>query len=273
MPWPGNECVPAVNTAVVKLQAPVVVLAVVVPSDVPKSNTVTIALFSALPLTVIVVALVTPSVVERARVRCDAADARCIRGRRVDRRTEGAGNAAGVARHVLRRGGEGMGSGGQRRRVEAPGSGRCIGGRGAQGRAPSSTVTIALASAVPLTVIVVALVTPSVAERPVSAAMPLMLGAAGAVVSIVAAKADEALPVLPARSCAVAVKEWAPAGQRRRVEAPGPGRGIGGRRAQAGRAVEDGHDRIGLGAARDGNRGGVGHPVGGRAAGIRRRYR
>ena len=69
---------------------------------------------------------------------------------------------------------------------------------------PSKTVTIALASALPLTVIVVALVTPSVPERPVSVAMPLMLGAAGAVVSIVALKADEATPVLPARSCAVA---------------------------------------------------------------------
>ena len=70
---------------------------------------------------------------------------------------------------------------------------------------PSKTVTIALASALPLTVIVVALVTPSVAERPVSVAMPLMPGAAGAAVSIMAVKADEALPVLPARSCAVAV--------------------------------------------------------------------
>src|SRR5215469_7959573 len=76
---------------------------------------------------------------------------------------------------------------------------------------PSLTRTVALASALPAMVSAVALVMPSVAELPVSGLMPLIVGAAGAVVSTVTAKALEAAPVLPARSVAVAVSEWLPA--------------------------------------------------------------
>src|SRR5690348_11946403 len=54
------------------------------------------------------------------------------------------------------------------------------------------------------------LVMPSLAERPLSGPMPLMVGAAGAVVSTVTAKALDALPILPAVSVAVAVREWLP---------------------------------------------------------------
>lgn len=74
------------------------------------------------------------------------------------------------------------------------------------------TVTVLFASAVPLNVGVVSDVRLSVLDEPRSepAARSGMEGAAGAEVSIVIAKADEADDVLEAASVAVAVILWAP---------------------------------------------------------------
>ena len=74
--------------------------------------------------------------------------------------------------------------------------------------APSSNSTLLFASAVPLTVGVVTLVRSSVLELPES--LPVSRsgvdGAAGAEVSIVTVRADEAALVFPAASVAVAVR-------------------------------------------------------------------
>ena len=64
----------------------------------------------------------------------------------------------------------------------------------------SNTLTMLLASAVPASIVSFVLPTISLA----------MTGASGAVVSIVTLSADEAAPVLPAASVAVAVRLWAP---------------------------------------------------------------
>ena len=56
---------------------------------------------------------------------------------------------------------------------------------------PSETVTMELDSAVPLTVNVLSLVIPSVAETPVSSAIPAIAGAAGAAVSMTTASGLE----------------------------------------------------------------------------------
>ena len=66
-----------------------------------------------------------------------------------------------------------------------------------------------LASAVPVRVSVLSLVMPS-PTVPLSVENEAMLGAAGAVVSIVTLSAAEAAPVLPAASVAVAVRLCAP---------------------------------------------------------------
>src|SRR6516225_7164088 len=66
------------------------------------------------------------------------------------------------------------------------------------------------ASAVPLSVGVLLSVTPSPALAPVSGLMLVMTGAFGAVVSTVTANDPDRAPVLPARSVAVAVKEYVP---------------------------------------------------------------
>ena len=74
--------------------------------------------------------------------------------------------------------------------------------------APSNNSTLLLASAVPLIEGVVTLVRSSVLELPESlpASRPGVAGAAGADVSIVTVNADEAAPVFPAASVAVAVR-------------------------------------------------------------------
>ena len=66
-----------------------------------------------------------------------------------------------------------------------------------------------LASAVPLSVSVLSLVmwSPTV---PLSVENEAMVGATGATVSTVTARTDDAAPVLPAASVAVAVRLWAP---------------------------------------------------------------
>ena len=71
----------------------------------------------------------------------------------------------------------------------------------------SYSATVELASALPLKVGVAALVVLSVFELPLSevVARSRAVGAAGVEVSTVTVKADEAAPVLPARSVAVAV--------------------------------------------------------------------
>ena len=66
-----------------------------------------------------------------------------------------------------------------------------------------------LASAVPVSVSVLSLVMPS-PTVPLSVENEVMLGAAGAVVSIVTLIAADAAPVLPAASVAVAVRLCAP---------------------------------------------------------------
>ena len=78
--------------------------------------------------------------------------------------------------------------------------------------APSSRVTVAFASAVPTKTGVVTLVTLSVFDAPLSEAAVRsgVLGAAGAVVSIVTDNAAEATLTLPARLVAFAVTEWVP---------------------------------------------------------------
>ena len=69
---------------------------------------------------------------------------------------------------------------------------------------------MALASAVPLTATVAAVVIPSVALAPVSGEMPEMTGRPGAVVSSVATKIAEGAEALPAASVAVAVRLLTP---------------------------------------------------------------
>src|SRR2546421_5809979 len=78
--------------------------------------------------------------------------------------------------------------------------------------APSNSVTVLPASAVPVNVGVVTLVLLSVVEAPESltAVMSGTDGAAGAMLSIVMLKADEADETFPAGSVAVAVTPWAP---------------------------------------------------------------
>ena len=66
-----------------------------------------------------------------------------------------------------------------------------------------------LASAVPVSVSVLSLVMPS-PTVPLSVENEAMVGATGAVVSMVTLSAVEAAPVLPAASVAVAVRLWAP---------------------------------------------------------------
>ena len=77
----------------------------------------------------------------------------------------------------------------------------------------SYSLTVALASAVPLKVGVVSLVMLSVLELPLSvpAVMSGALGAPGAVASMVTARPEDATLVLPAKSVALAVMVWAPA--------------------------------------------------------------
>src|ERR1035437_9435513 len=74
---------------------------------------------------------------------------------------------------------------------------------------PSNTATVLLASAAPVSVSVLTLVIWS-PTTPLSGENDVMAGALGATVSTVTAKADEATPVLPAASVAVAVRLWAP---------------------------------------------------------------
>ena len=66
-----------------------------------------------------------------------------------------------------------------------------------------------LASAVPVSVRVLSLVMWS-PTTPLSVENEAMVGATGAVVSMVTLSAAEAAPVLPAASVAVAVRLWAP---------------------------------------------------------------
>src|SRR5207302_1026434 len=89
--------------------------------------------------------------------------------------------------------------------------------------APSATVTMASASALPATVNAVALVMPSDAEAPLSGLMALMVGAAGGLVSMMTEKALEASLRLPAMSVALAVRSWLPAARLlARLQAPDP---------------------------------------------------
>src|ERR1035437_5079303 len=74
---------------------------------------------------------------------------------------------------------------------------------------PSNTATVLLASAAPVSVSVLTLVMWS-PTTPLSGENDVMAGALGGTVSTVTAKADEATPVLPAASVAVAVRLWAP---------------------------------------------------------------
>lgn len=78
---------------------------------------------------------------------------------------------------------------------------------------PSSSVTVALVSVVPVKVGVVTRVILSLFKRPLSlaAASTGMEGAAGAVVSMTIVLAAEALELLPARSVALTVMAWVPA--------------------------------------------------------------
>ena len=69
-----------------------------------------------------------------------------------------------------------------------------------------------LASAVPVSVSVLSLVMPS-PTTPLSVENEVMVGATGAVVSMVTLSALEATPVLPAASVAVAVRLWPPFGR------------------------------------------------------------
>ena len=97
---------------------------------------------------------------------------------------------------------------GERRRRIGPGPagvGRDI----AQQRSPSNTLTVALASAVPLKVSVLSLVMPS-PTVPLSVVNEAIVGAAGAAMSMVTLSAADATPVLPAASVAVAVRLWLP---------------------------------------------------------------
>ena len=83
--------------------------------------------------------------------------------------------------------------------------------------------------------------------------------------SIVTLSAAEAAPVLPAASVAVAVRLWAPFGQRRRRIAPGPA-AVGRRAAEQRRAVVDLDRAVGLRRAGQGQRIVVGDAVADRAA-------
>ena len=78
--------------------------------------------------------------------------------------------------------------------------------------APSNSVTVALASAVPVNVGVVTLVVLSVFDGPLSdpTARSGALGTTGAVVSTVTVSATEGAPALPAKSVACAVIAWTP---------------------------------------------------------------
>src|SRR4029077_18418351 len=75
--------------------------------------------------------------------------------------------------------------------------------------APLKTLTVALASAVPVSVRVLSLVMPSPATL-LSVEYDAMVGLAGATVSMVTLRADDAALVLPATSVAVALRLWAP---------------------------------------------------------------
>ena len=101
-----------------------------------------------------------------------------------------------------------MGAIGQRRRGVAPGP-AAVGGRAAEQRRTVIDLDRALASAVPVSVSVLSLVMPS-PTMPLSVENEVMVGATGAVVSMVTLSALEATPVLPAASVAVAVRLWAP---------------------------------------------------------------
>ena len=80
---------------------------------------------------------------------------------------------------------------------------------------------------------------------PLSVENEVMLGATGAVVSMVTLSAAEAAPVLPAASVAVAVRLWRAVGERRGGIAPGA-RPVGGGAAEQRRAVEDLDGRVGF---------------------------
>src|SRR4051812_12620662 len=87
--------------------------------------------------------------------------------------------------------------------------------------APSFTVTVALASLLPLIVSTVLLVMPSLADLPLSGVMPL-IEVTGATVSTVIVMLPAA-PELPAMSVAVAVRLWAPLPKTlANVQAPAP---------------------------------------------------
>ena len=101
-----------------------------------------------------------------------------------------------------------MGAIGQRRRRIAPGP-AAVGHRAAEQRRTVIDLDRALASAVPVSVSVLSLVMPS-PTTPLSVENEAMVGATGAVVSMVTLSALEATPVLPAASVAVAVRLWAP---------------------------------------------------------------
>src|SRR4029079_14930016 len=89
--------------------------------------------------------------------------------------------------------------------------------------APSQTLTVALASALPVRVRVLSLVMPS-PTVPLSVEYEPIAGVAGALASMVPLSVEEAALVLPATSVAVAVRLWAPLASAAvvKLQAPAP---------------------------------------------------
>src|SRR5260221_10022952 len=194
------------SVAVVKLQAPVP-FAVALPSSVAPSNTLTVALASAVPVSVRTLALVMPSPVTPVSGENEAIVGTV--GTWVSTVTLSAADAvpvlpaASVAVDV---------------RLWAPSASAAavklqapvpLAGALPSSVTPSNTLTVVLASAVPVSVRVLSLVRPS-PTVPLSVENEAMLGATGAMVSMVTLRAAEAALLLPAASVAVAVRLWAP---------------------------------------------------------------
>ena len=164
-------------------------------------------LASAVPVSVSVLSLVMPSPTVPLSVENEAMRRRCRR-RRVDRHGQRRRRHPGIAGRIGRRRRQVVRTIRQRRRGIAPGP-AAVGHRAAQQRRAVKNLDRALASAVPVSVSVASLVmwSPTV---PLSVENEAMVGATGAVVSIVTASAAEAALVLAAASLAVAVRLCAP---------------------------------------------------------------
>ena len=142
------------------------------------------------------------------RVACDDG---CRRGRRVDGHAQRARGHAGIAGSIGCRGGQAVAAIRQDRRGVAPGP--CS---ARQRAAQQRRTVIDLDRAASLRragkVSALSLVMPS-PTTPLSVENEVMVGAVGAVVSMVTFSALEATPVLPAASVAVAVRLWPPFGR------------------------------------------------------------